>query len=257
MEKTIISVVLADNSEDFLRLLSERIGQEEDMLVAEVARNGEEAMAAVRRFLPTVLVTDLLLQRLDGVSLLRELRTGGKMPRTIVASAFFNDITARELIALGVSYCYMKPCRIEELITRIRECALAQPYPPSASGRWDEEIRAALMHFGVIPKHLGYRFLWEAIRRNLEDKDALTGVTKILYPELAKYFETNAGCIERCMRNAIKAAWSKPENVETREAYFGAFTLGLQEEKPPSNSEFIALIREYILMRRGRNDWAL
>ena len=257
MEKIVISVVLADNSEDFLRLLSERIGQEEDMLVAGLARNGEEALETVRRFSPTVLVTDLLLQRLDGVSLLRELRTQGEMPRTIVASAFFNDITARELSAIGVSYCYIKPCRIEELIARIRECALAQPYLPSASSRWDEEIRAALMHFGIIPKHLGYRFLWEAIRRNIEDKNVLAGVTKILYPDLAKYFDTNPGCIERCMRNAIKAAWSKPENVEIRDAYFGTFTSSLQEEKPPSNSEFIALIREYILMRRGRNDWAL
>ena len=257
MEKTIISVVLADNSEDFLRLLSERIGQEEDMFVAGAARNGEEAAEAVRRFSPTVLVTDLLLQRLDGLSLLRELRNGGRMPRTIVASAFFNDITARELSTIGVSYCYIKPCRIEELIARIRECAAAQPYPLSVPGRWDEEIRAALMHFGVIPKHLGYRFLWEAIRRNLEDKDALTGVTKILYPDLAKHFDTNSGCIERCMRNAIKSAWKKPENAETRDAYFGAFTSGLQEEKPPSNSEFISLIREYILMRRGKSDWAL
>ena len=255
MEKKIISVVLADNSEDFLRMLAERIGQEEDMVAQSLARNGEEAAEAVRRFSPTVLVTDLLLQRLDGVSLLRELRTEGKMPRTIVASAFFNDITARELSALGVSYCYMKPCRTEELIARIRECALAQAYAPAASGRWDEEIRAALMHFGVIPKHLGYRFLWEAIRRNLEDKNALSGVTKILYPDLAKHFDTNSGCIERCMRNAIKAAWKKPENAETREAYFGSFTSGLQE--PPSNSEFIALIREYILMRQGKSDWAL
>ena len=244
------SVLLVNSSEDYIMLLSASINEQEDMEVLATALDGEQALVLARELKPQVIVMDVLLRKLDGVAFLRELRSGGDIPQTIVVSSFISDAVAADIASLGVKYCFAKPCRISELISRIRDCAHPEPAELTSCG-YDTEVTNALINFGVIPKLQGFRYLREAICQNLEDGDAIKGITKNLYPDLGKVFRTNAKCIERGMRNALDTAW---EHItpEARNACFGELTEHLP--KRPSNSQFIALITEYIHMneRRGQ-----
>lgn len=247
-----IGVLLVGSSEDFAQALSAKISEQEDMAVLAAAGDGEEAVAMVRSLRPQVIVMDILLRRLDGVGFIKELKRGGDMPHIIVVSSFLNDVIASEISALGASYCFPKPCRISEVINRIRECVYPEQ-PGHTECSYAAEVADALMKFGVLPHLQGYRYLREAICRNINDRETLKGVTKILYPELAKAFRTTSKCIERGMRNALDAAWNHTD-PEVRNAYFGELTAHLAER--PTNSRFISMMTEFILMKARRDAMA-
>lgn len=240
-----ISVLLVSSSEDYTMTLSASINEQEDMTVLATASDGEQALALVRALGPQVIIMDILLRKLDGVGFLRDLKRGGEAPQTIVVTSFISDAIAAEIASLGVRYCFVKPCRMSEVISRIRDCAHPEPVELTSCG-YDTEVTNALISFGVAPKLQGFRYLREAICQNLKDGDATKGITKNLYPDLGKVFHTNAKCIERGMRNALDTAWDHI-TPEERNACFGELTAHLP--KRPSNSQFIALITEYIRMK--------
>lgn len=246
MRKT-ISILLADSSDDFLTLLSEHIEKEEDMLIVGTANDGEKAVDLVRQLEPSVLIMDILLRKLDGIGIIKELKKRGFMPHTIVVSAFFNDKIASELSTLGANYCFPKPCRVSELISRIRECVQPVGQGEKMCG-YEADIAEALINFGMMPHLQGYRYSREAVRRNLLDSSVLHGVTKILYPDLAKAFHTTPKCVERSIRNAIESAWKKGDAAQ-RNDYFGQMTMLLT--KRPTNSELISMISEFVLLKQS------
>ena len=98
-----------------------------------------------------------------------------------------------------------------------------------------------------VPAHLkGYQYLREAIMMAVEDNSMLSSITKVLYPTIAKRFETTPSRVERAIRHAIEVAWSRGR-METLDALFG-YTINTGKGKP-TNSEFIALIADRIRLK--------
>ncbi len=101
-----------------------------------------------------------------------------------------------------------------------------------------------MIHEIGVPAHIkGYQYLREAIMMSVEDMDMLNSITKLLYPTIAKKFQTTPSRVERAIRHAIEVAWSRGR-METLEALFG-YTINTGKGKP-TNSEFIALIADKI-----------
>ena len=101
-----------------------------------------------------------------------------------------------------------------------------------------------MIHEIGVPAHIkGYQYLREAIMMSVEDMDMLNSITKILYPTIAKRFQTTPSRVERAIRHAIEVAWSRGR-METLEALFG-YTINTGKGKP-TNSEFIALLADKI-----------
>lgn len=101
-----------------------------------------------------------------------------------------------------------------------------------------------MIHELGVPAHIkGYQYLREAIMMSVEDIEMLNSITKILYPTIAKRFQTTPSRVERAIRHAIEVAWSRGK-METLDALFG-YTINTGKGKP-TNSEFIALIADKI-----------
>ena len=101
-----------------------------------------------------------------------------------------------------------------------------------------------MIHELGVPAHIkGYQYLREAIMMSVEDVEMLGSITKILYPTIAKRFQTTPSRVERAIRHAIEVAWSRGK-METLDALFG-YTINTGKGKP-TNSEFIALIADKI-----------
>jgi two-component system response regulator (stage 0 sporulation protein A) len=101
-----------------------------------------------------------------------------------------------------------------------------------------------MIHELGVPAHIkGYQYLREAIMMSVEDIEMLGSITKILYPTIAKRFQTTPSRVERAIRHAIEVAWSRGK-METLDALFG-YTINTGKGKP-TNSEFIALIADKI-----------
>ena len=104
-----------------------------------------------------------------------------------------------------------------------------------------------MIHEIGVPAHIkGYQYLREAIMMAVDDMEMLNSITKILYPTIAKKFQTTPSRVERAIRHAIEVAWSRGK-METLDALFG-YTINTGKGKP-TNSEFIALIADKIRLR--------
>ena len=101
-----------------------------------------------------------------------------------------------------------------------------------------------MIHEIGVPAHIkGYQYLREAIMMSVENPSMISSITKILYPTIAKSFQTTPSRVERAIRHAIEVAWSRGR-METLDALFG-YTIDTGKGKP-TNSEFIALIADKI-----------
>ena len=101
-----------------------------------------------------------------------------------------------------------------------------------------------MIHEIGVPAHIkGYQYLREAIMMSVTDSTMISSITKILYPTIAKRFQTTPSRVERAIRHAIEVAWSRGR-METLDSLFG-YTIDTGKGKP-TNSEFIALIADKI-----------
>jgi CheY-like chemotaxis protein len=89
------------------------------------AANGEEALAVLKTASIDLLMTDIRMPIMDGITFVRRLGgMGGSIPSVIFISGF-GDIDQREMYALGVEAFLAKPLRKEDLI-KVLERALAE-----------------------------------------------------------------------------------------------------------------------------------
>ncbi len=119
---TKINVLLADDSQEFRRLLKGALEENQDIVVAGSAGDGEELVRMTAELQPDVVVTDTVLARLDGLTAIRQINNGpcAKKPVFFVLSSFSSAQAAAEASALGVGFFMMKPCNLRALAERIR-----------------------------------------------------------------------------------------------------------------------------------------
>lgn len=104
-----------------------------------------------------------------------------------------------------------------------------------------------MIHDIGVPAHIkGYQYLREAIMMSVKEPEMISSITKVLYPTIAKRFQTTPSRVERAIRHAIEVAWSRGR-METLDTLFG-YTINTGKGKP-TNSEFIALIADKIRLK--------
>ncbi|MBE5869714.1 MAG: sporulation transcription factor Spo0A [Lachnospiraceae bacterium] len=124
------------------------------------------------------------------------------------------------------------------------EGLIAVPVEKPVRGKDLEKDVTDMIHELGVPAHIkGYQYLREAIMMAVDDVEMLSAITKILYPTIAKKFQTTPSRVERAIRHAIEVAWSRGK-METLDEMFG-YTVNTGKGKP-TNSEFIALIADRI-----------
>ena len=255
-----LRVLIADPNREFQQMMTALLSKERDMEAADVASDGLEALAKVKTLRPDVVLLDLVQPRLDGLGVLRRLAAQENAPPVLVLTGFVNSHVIAECSELGAAYFMPKPCDTAELIQRLRKCTEMKKKPPdgqNVSGQslntWPgdkymnyplESAVTDIIHEIGVPAHIkGYQYLREAILFTLRDGDAVTGITKVLYPEIAKRFSTTSTCVERAMRRAIEVAWDRGDE-DVRQKIFRGTISG--NKGKPTNSEFIAMIAEHI-----------
>ena len=104
-----------------------------------------------------------------------------------------------------------------------------------------------IIHRIGVPAHIkGYQYLRTAIMMTIEDNDLINAVTKVLYPSVAKKYQTTSSRVERAIRHAIEVAWDRGD-IDTLNAFFG-YTVQNERGKP-TNSEFIAMIADNMRLK--------
>ena len=259
-----ISILIADDNQDFSHTLSSYINGQDDMEVIAIARDGNEAIDMLTTTMPDIVLLDVIMPHLDGLGVLEKLNMlrMDKKPICIMLSAVGQDKITQKAITLGAEYYIVKPFDIELLIKRIREIKFfktenkstnlvarekKQPYIEIANNDSNKEenleaLVTNIIHEVGVPAHIkGYQYLREAIMMVVNDIDVINQITKSLYPQIALKFSTTPSRVERAIRHAIEVAWGRGDQ-KTVENIFG-YTVNALKGKP-TNSEFIAMIAD-------------
>ncbi len=252
-----IKVCIADDNRELVSLLEEYISSQNDMEIAGVAYNGKECLTLIQQEQPDVLILDIIMPHLDGLAVLEKLNQQSltKRPNIIMLTAFGQEDVTKKAVDLGASYYILKPFDMETLINKIKEVsgkshpiihhtnssAIKYVKKDSKQFNLDASITSIIHEIGV-PAHIkGYMYLREAITMVYNDIELLGSITKVLYPDIAKKFNTTSSRVERAIRHAIEVAWSRG-NIESISNLFG-YTVSHSKAKP-TNSEFIAMVAD-------------
>ncbi|MDE5570024.1 MAG: sporulation transcription factor Spo0A [Ruminococcus sp.] len=194
---------------------------------------------------PDVAVLDITAQNGDAVTIMKKVKEmGGKFPAFIITSAYDNEFIERQVMENGASKFLLKPYDADDLF-----CAISSSLGDKANSLSDdmEIIVTDMIHQLGVPAHIkGYHYLRTAILYSINDKTLLDSVTKLLYPTVARIYDTTSSRVERAIRHAIEIAWNRG-NVDTLNSFFG-YTVDTSKGKP-TNSEFIALITDKLRLR--------
>ena len=258
MEK--IKIAIVDDNKDLIRTMGSYFEQHPEIEVIGTAVNGKLCLELLENIQPDVLLLDIIMPHLDGIAVLDNLQKDNKLKdiQVIMLTAFGQEDVMKQAVDLGASYFMLKPFEFERLVTQIKQVAakkgFVQEDPIKANPEKDalknkrfidNTITNVIKEIGV-PAHIkGYSYLREAIQMVYSDVELLGSITKVLYPEIAKKFQTTPSRVERAIRHAIEVAWNRG-NYETISKLFG-YTVHHLKSKP-TNSEFIAMIADKIRM---------
>ena len=82
--------------------------------------------------------------------------------------------------------------------------------------------------------------------RPVNNHEMINSITKLLYPTVAKQYDTTSSRVERAIRHAIEIAWDRGD-IDVLTKIF-SYTVHISKGKP-TNSEFIALIADYLRLK--------
>ena len=244
-----IRILLADDDSEFCARMAAALEQQQDMELVGIAEDGGKALAAVQELRPDVLLIDLVLPVLDGVTVLTRLHEAGQhQPATVVLSAFASPQAGAECTALGVEMFLRKPMEPASICERIRLWRTGQQEAEATGEALALEVRVTdVIHQIGVPAHIkGYQYLREAIMMAVDNMETVSAITKVLYPSIAKKFKTTSSRVERAIRHAIEVAWDRGD-IETLQSYFGYTVSGVKGK--PTNSEFISMIADRLRLQ--------
>ena len=245
------TVLITDNSEEFCTTLTAVLQKTNNFQVIGSTTDGEQALRMISQHKPEILVLDLMLPKRDGLSILKALSSAERKPSVLATSGFVTEFVGAAAANLGVKYLMQKPCDPEEVADRLEEFrAIPTLKAFQARGKDASSIESmvtGIIHEIGVPAHIkGYQYLREAIIIAVGDMEVINAITKVLYPQVAKTFQTTPSRVERAIRHAIEVAWDRGD-LDTLQRFFG-YTVSNTKGKP-TNSEFIALIADKLQLQ--------
>ena len=245
------TVMIADNQEEFCTGLTGALQRVDGFQVVGTVSDGEQAVHMALERKPDILVLDLMLPKKDGLAVLKAISTLQPRPAVLATSGFITEYVASAAANLGVQYLMLKPCELSAVVERLetlRGGQMQRPAPARHSSHPSiESMVTSIIHEIGVPAHIkGYQYLREAIIIAVNDMDVINAITKVLYPQVAKTFQTTPSRVERAIRHAIEVAWDRGD-LDTLQRFFG-YTVSNTKGKP-TNSEFIALIADKLQLQ--------
>jgi two-component system response regulator RegX3 len=130
------TVLVVEDEESFVEALI--VGLKREGFRVKAARDGEEALMLFDAVRPDLVLLDVMLPRMSGFDVCREIRNRSRVP-IIMVSAKTAEIDTVVGLEVGADDYVTKPYRLRELVARIRAALRRAPHTETAT-RSDEEL---------------------------------------------------------------------------------------------------------------------
>lgn len=239
-------LLIAEGTEEFRIALADALS---GAYHVRTCREGREALEQLRSFGPDILVLDLMLPGLDGISILQRAAEAGLRPMVLATTRFISDYVLESVDRLGVGYLMVKPCDVGATVSRLADLnrRISQPIPAPPDPR--SYVSNVLLMLGIPTKLRGYGYLREAVLLMAENPGQ--SITKELYPAVAARCGCEPSHVERSSRSAIATAWKKRDE-QTWRFYFQPDGDGTLSR--PTNAEFVTRLSETVRLPAAHED---
>lgn len=211
--------------------------------------DGNSVLNSIKSESPDAAVLEAKMPFCDAIEVIRKLKLEKKyVPNVIIVSNDADAALEREAASLGAAFA-LKPVDPQFLVSKINQmCGVERE--SEAEGPSEIMLECAvteIIHQVGIPAHIkGYHYLRTAIMLAVNNDEMINCITKLLYPTIAKQYQTTSSRVERAIRHAIEIAWDRGD-VDVLTNIF-SYTVHTSRGKP-TNSEFIALIADYLRLK--------
>ena len=239
------TILVADDTEEIGKACEKEL-RKLDFDVSVCRRSGNEVIRLLEQNHYDAILIDVFMSEYDGIEVISYIRENlAKAPMIFTMSGVTSSDFEDRVLQNGASFHFLKPIRPEQVAKRINQFVTQKDNRRiTMSPDKIETIVSDIMCQIGVPAHIkGYQYLRSAIILCVNDKEMLGSVTKILYPTVAKEYNTTSSRVERAIRHAIEVAWNRGD-VDVLSSFFG-YTIQAERGKP-TNSEFIAMIADKI-----------
>ena len=240
-------VLAVDDNKALVGMIKEYFSENKNIEVLYEANDGNEAYKIIKENESNidVILLDLIMPKKDGLYVLEKLKDDNINKKVIVVTSFNQEETIRKVSEFDVKYFILKPFELLDLENKILEVSKSIGPKGNIINMNSNNIQIAvtkILHQLGIPSHIkGYQYIREAINLVYDDPSLIGGITKTLYPEIGKRFETSNSRVERAIRHAIEVSWNRGD-WDLMEEIFG-HSVDIDRAKP-TNSEFIVTIAD-------------
>jgi two-component system response regulator GlrR len=146
-------ILAVDDDPGLLRLLTIRLRAEN--YEVEAVENGVQALAAAARFRPDLVISDLRMDEMDGITLLKELQSRWPGLRVIMLTAHGTIPDAVQATQMGAFGFLTKPVEKHELLTQVEKALKVSGFADSGE-EWRAPLitRSALMEERLAQAHM-------------------------------------------------------------------------------------------------------
>ena len=181
----------------------------------------------------------------DGIAVLEYLNKNRINKKIIVLTSYNTQEMIRKVSELGADYLMLKPFELTDLEEKINSLTNNQVNACESIDLFHNNLQISItktLHELGVPSHIkGYQYIREGITLVYKRPEIVGGITKELYPEIAKKFDSTVSRVERAIRHAIEVSWNRG-NWDLMEDIFG-HSVDIDKAKP-TNSEFIVTIAD-------------
>ncbi len=241
--KNSIKVLVIDNNESLTKDLEKYFGSHEVIKVVACKNNGEEGLSYLINNINNVdvIVMDLILPKMDGLYILSEMALRKIRKNVIITTNFKDEHILEEANRYGIDYYMLKPINFASLEKRILSINLNSKDTKNKVFSL-EKVLTELLHNLGIPSHVrGYQYIKEGVQIVFKESNTISYITKDVYPEIAKKFDTTPTRVERAIRHAIEISWNRGD-LNLMESIFGN-SININRDKP-TNAEYLTTIAD-------------
>lgn len=245
MERTRILII--DDNKSLVQMIKEYFSDHADIKITLEAYDGAEGFRLIetKKEEYDIVLLDLIMPNKDGIAVLEEMKKKDINKKVIVLTSYNTQDMIRKVSEMGASYFMLKPFELVDLENRIIEVAEGIKYGGKAIDLYHNNLQKSItntLHELGVPSHIkGYQYIREGITLVYQNPELVGGITKELYPEIAKKYETTVSRVERAIRHAIEVSWNRG-NWQLMEEIFG-HSVDIDKAKP-TNSEFIVTVAD-------------
>lgn len=213
-----LKLFIADMDREHIQKVADTAVRSRRIEITGTATNGFTALKAVAACRPDMLMTDVQLPGLDGITLLKDLCGMSHPPASIVCTRFYSEVSVINACKYGAQSFLYKPIdynRLPEIILECHNAAQQLSRPQASMNRRCEPaqlapaIRAMLSDHGIPAKLSGSLYLTESLMLLYEDSALMRNLSKGVFARVADRLDTTPARIERDLRNAIAVAYDR------------------------------------------------